>query len=152
MSRFYSVSIDNGAVTAATDLFELTAATNIPIRIWGWNISQDTDTGDAAEEVLQLYLKHAVTAGSGGTAVTPSRHVPSDVAASATCNRNVSTAATGGTVVATRGWNIRMPEDHWFTPESAPVFHAGNDPVVLSNSAPADSITVSGYLIFEEIA
>ena len=153
MGRIYSVTFTDVALTAAADLFELTAAADKPIRILHWNISQNTDVGDAAEEVLKLTLIRGVTAGTGGTSVTPATvDDDADTAAGATCNRTVTTASTGGTTVyGPRGWNIRVADDHWFTPETAPRVDAGVDPVVLKMSAPADSVTVSGTLIFEEI-
>jgi hypothetical protein len=150
VGRFYSVTLPETAITAAADLFELTAAADKPIRIWGWNIGQDTDVGDAAEEVLQLQLKRGVTAGSGGSSITPVAMDANGAAASATC-ANRTTAHTSGSILVARSWNIRVPEDFWFLPEVAPVIAADDDPVVLWMSAPADSITVSGSLIFEEV-
>lgn len=151
MGRFYSVTLPETSITAAADLFELTVATDKPIRIWGWNVSQDTDLGDANEEVLQLTLKRGVTPGSGGSSITPSAMVANDTSAGATCT-NRTTAHTGGTILWQRGWNIRMDSEHWFTPESAPVCGADDDPVVLHMSAPTDSLNVSASLLLEELA
>lgn len=151
MGRFYSVTLPETAITAAADLFEITVATDKPCKFWGWNISQDTDTGDAAEEVLQLQLKRGITPGSGGSAITPVAIIENDTAAGATCT-NRTTAHTGGSILWQKGWNIRQDAEHWFTPEAAPVVGADADPVVLWMSAPADSITVSGSLLFEELA
>lgn len=151
MARFYSVTLPETAITAAADLFEVTVATDKPVRIWGWNISQDTDVGDAAEEVLQLQLKRGVTAGTGGSTITPVAMVANDATVGFSCT-NRTTAHTGGSILWQRGWNIRMDSEHWFTPESAPVCGADDDPVVLWMSAPADSITVSGSLLVEELA
>jgi hypothetical protein len=151
VGRFYSVTLPETAITAAADLFELTVATDKPIRVWGWNISQDTDTGDAAEEVLQLTLKRGVTAGTGGSSITPVAMTENDTAAGATCT-NRTTAHTGGSILWQPGWNIRTNGEHWFIDIMAPVIGADADPVVLHMSAPADSITVSGSLMFEELA
>lgn len=151
MGRFYTVTLPETAITAAADLFEITAATDKPVRIWGWNISQDTDVGDAAEEVLQLQLKRGITPGSGGASITPVSMDANGAAAGATCT-NRTTAHTGGSIIIQHGWNIRTVEDHWFIPEAAPTIGADDDPVVLWMSAPADSITVSGSLILEELA
>lgn len=151
MGRFYSVTLPETSISAAADLFEITAATDKPIRIWGWNISQDTDLGDASEEVLQLQLKRGVTAGSGGSSITPVAMDANGASAGATCT-NRTTAHTNGSILIQHGWNIRTVEDHWFIPEAAPTIGADDDPVVLWMSAPADAITVSGTLIFEEMA
>lgn len=151
MGRFYSVTLPETAITAAADLFEITAATDKPIRIWGWNISQDTDVGDAAEEVLQVTLQRGVTAGSGGSAQTLVPMVANGAAAAATAT-NRTTAHTGGSILWQTGWNIRVPLEMWFIPEAAPVIGADDDPVTLTMTAPADSITVSGSILIEELA
>lgn len=151
MGRYYSVTLPETAVSAAADLFEITVAADKPIRIWAWNISQDTDLQDAGEEVLQLQLKRGVTAGSGGSAITPVAMTENDTAAGATCT-NRTTAHTGGSILWQRGWNIRTDSEHWFTPESAPIIGADADPVVLWVSAPTDAVTISGSLLFEELA
>lgn len=151
MGRYYSVQFTAVALTAAADLFELTIATDRPIRIWGWNIFQTTDLGDTSEEVLDLTLQRAVTAGSGGSSVTPVALNDRDASAGTTCNRTVTTAHTSGTVLLRRGWNVRIPEEYWFTPETAPKIDTAADPVTLTLTAPADPITVSGSLIFEEV-
>jgi len=151
MGRFYSINLPATAITEAADLFEVTVATDKPIRVWGWNVSQTTDVGDAAEEVLTLTLKRGVTAGTGGSAQTLVAMIENDTAAGAS-STNRTTAHTGGTIVWQRGWNIRMDSEHWFTPESAPVVGADADPVVLHMTAPADSITVSASLLIEELA
>lgn len=150
MGRFYTVQFSAVALTAAADLFEITCAAERPVRIWHWNIFQTTDVGDAAEEVLSLTIERGVTAGTGGSSVTPVA-VDRETSADSTANRTVTTAHTGGTVLYRRGWNIRIPDDHWFTPETAPTIDSATDPVTLTMSAPADSITVSGSLLFEEL-
>lgn len=151
MGRYYSITLPETAITAAADLFEITVAADKPIKVWGWNIGQDTDVGDAAEEVLQLQLKRGVTAGTGGSAQTLVAMTENDTAAGAT-STNRTTAHTGGSILWQRSWNIRMDSEHWFTPESAPVIGADADPVVLWMSAPTDSITVSGSILIEELA
>ena len=151
MGRFYSITLPETAITAAADLFEITAATDKPVRVWGWNISQDTDTGDSAEEVLQLQLKRGVTAGSGGSSQTVVPMVANGAAAGAT-STNRTTAHTSGSILWQQGWNIRVPAEMWFIPEAAPTIGADDDPVVLYMSAPADSITVSGSILIEELA
>lgn len=149
--RIYSASFSAVALTAAADLFEITAAADRPIEILGWTIFQTTDLGDAAEEVLDLSVQRGVTAGSGGTSVTPvdvgSR---GEVTSDATVNRTVTTAHTSGTVAFRKGWNIRVPEEFFLPPELAVYVDAGTDPVTLTMSAPADSITVSGTIFWRE--
>ncbi len=151
MGRFYSINLPTTSITAAADLFEITVATDKPIRVWGWNVSQDTDVGDAAEEVLQITLKRGVTPGSGGSAQTLVAMTENDTAAGASAT-NRTTAHTGGSILWQRGWNIRQDQEHWFIPEAAPVIGADADPVVLHMTAPADSIDVNAQILIEELA
>lgn len=151
MGRMFKVGFTDITLNGATDLFEFTVAANRAIRIHHWHVTQRSDLGDTNEEVVNLVLKKGVTAGSGGSAVTP---IAMDLSAAAftTVNRTVTTPATGGVEQwGPRGWNIRIPEDHWLTPETAPRIDAADDPAVLWMGAPADHILVSGYLIFEEL-
>jgi hypothetical protein len=150
MGRYFTVQFTAVGLTAAADLFEITCASERPIRVWGWSLFQTTDLGDANEEVLALTLERGVTAGSGGTSVTPVS-MDRESSADSTANRTVTTAHTNGTVVWRRGWNIRIPDEFWFTPETAPTMDSATDPVTLTMSAPADSITVSGLMLFEEL-
>ena len=149
--RIYSASFSAIALTAAADLFEITAATDRPVEIMGWTIFQTTDLGDAAEEVLDLSIQRGVTAGSGGSSVTPVDYGGRGESTSdATVNRTVTTAHTSGTVMFRKGWNIRMPEEFWLPPELYAYVDAGTDPVTLTMTAPADSITVSGTIFWRE--
>lgn len=149
--RIYSASFSAVALTAATDLFELTFATDRPGEIMGWTIFQTTDLGDSAEEVLDLSLQRGVTAGTGGSSVTPVDYGGRGESTSdATVNRTVTTAHTGGTVMFRKGWNIRIPEEFWLPPELYAYADAGTDPVTLTMTAPADSITVSGTIFWRE--
>lgn len=152
MGRYFSVQAAAAATsTNSIDLFELTATADKPIRIWGWHVFQTSDLGDSAEEVLAITLERGVTAGSGGTAVTPAAMDANGGTAWTSCNRQVSTVHTSGTVLLRRGWNIRVPEEFWYTPETAPLITSATDPVTLTLGAPTDAITVGGSLIFEEL-
>lgn len=149
--RIYTASFSAVAVTTATDLFEITCAADRPIEIMGWTIFQTTDLGDAAEEVVDLSVQRAVTAGSGGSSATIVDYGGRGESTSdATVNRTVSTAHTGGTVQFRKGWNIRIPEEFWLPPELYCYVDAATDPVTLTITAPADSITVSGSIFWRE--
>jgi hypothetical protein len=149
--RIYTASFSAVALTAATDLFEITCAADRPIEVMGWTIFQTTDLGDAAEEVLDLTWQRGVTAGSGGTSVTPVDYGGRGESTSdSTVNRTVTTAHTGGTVQIRKGWNIRIPEEFWLPPELYAYIDAATDPGTLTMTAPADSITVSGSIVWRE--
>jgi hypothetical protein len=150
----YSLQFNNVAVTAAQDFFELVAATSRPIKIHAIFLAQTTDLGDAAEEILRvLLIRGHTTSGSGGS--TPSS-VPlrSGMAASVATafEANNTTAATGGSPVTCHAdaFNIRGGWVYVPTPECRIEVAGGERFVVNLPSAPADSLTMSGTLIFEE--
>jgi hypothetical protein len=48
-------------------------------------------------------------------------------------------------------WNIRVPLQQVYMPESRPVISPGNRWTLELESTPADSITISGTVLLEEI-
>ena len=148
--RTHSAPMDAIAVTTATDLFHITVTDTI--KIHELDLSQTTDLGDAQEEVLRFGLYRAVTGGSGGTAATEVQYASGDgdgpTAVVLCANSSISTA---GTLIHIFGWNIRVPFEKVWTPELRPRIDSGEDPVSFRlMAAPADSITISGTLIWEE--
>lgn len=156
MGRLYAVDIAATAVTVAADVIEITPADDKPIAIHGFSILQTTDTGDAAEEIIGLvWVRGHTTSGSGGTSgITPRPLNPSDAAAGFTAESLNTTAASVGTTVNLQrhGWNVRVPLDVIYTPETRPQASQANTTIVLRMAAaPADSITISGCVIVEEL-
>lgn len=155
MSGVYSAQFTGVAVTAAQDLFEVVAGSGKPVVILGWEIGQTTDVGDAAEEILSLVFKSGQsTSGSGGSSVTPvATDTGNTVAASATVEANNTTKASTGTIVThwAGTWNIRVPGEKIFTQEQQIIIAASRRCTLELVGAPADSITVSGTIWFQEI-
>ena len=146
----FGAPMDAIAVTTATDLFHITVTDTVVLH--QLDLCQTTDLGDAAEEVLRIGMYRAVTGGSGGTALTEVPYVDGDdTAATAValgCNSSIS---TGGTLLHIFGWNIRVPFQQIWTPETRPRIDSTEDPIVFRlMAAPADSVTISGTLVFEE--
>lgn len=157
MGRMYSASFAPTAQTVAVDAFELLAPSDSVLKVHEYHIWQTTELGDAAEEVLTVTETRgtgSVASGSGGT--TPDIHPvdDGDSAFGGTIEaRNTTQLAVGsGTleVMMRRGWNVRVPLDVIFTPETRPTISPG-DFWALGVSAPADSTTWGGSIIFEEI-
>lgn len=156
MSRMYAVTFENIAVTAAQDFFELSPADDKPVRIHAVYLSQASDVGDAAEEMLRVTIKRGhTTSGSGGSAFTP---VPLEssagAAAGAAAEINNTTIASAGTAVALHAetFNIRSGFVYIPTPEARPGASQANTTIVVRlEAAPADSLSMSGTLIFEEL-
>lgn len=157
MGRLYQVPIAFTAQTAQIDLFEIAASANKGLRIHEIYIAQSTEVGDAQEEMLTLALKRAsgtYTSGSGGSAPTPVPIDPDDAAAGFTAEVNNTTKASAGTGTITTerlfAWNVRMPLQLIFTPETRPKVKGGEAKVLELTTAPADSITLGGYVLVEE--
>lgn len=152
----HAANFSASAITTATDLFELTPVVDRPIVVYGMNLGQTTDLGDAQEEVLMIGVYRDATAGSGGTAAT--EYVYNNVAAGVTptCQvRILGTASTGGTLIDIIPWNIRVPLEWRPIPEMRPKFSniAAEGPTSTFRliAAPADSITASGVIFWSEI-
>ena len=87
MGRYYVCQFEDVAVTAAQDLFEVAAPSTGIVVIHKWVIFQTTDTGDAAEEILEIETVRgdgSVTSGSGGSTDTPEPIDNGDAAAGST--------------------------------------------------------------------
>ncbi len=158
MGRMHTASFKSIAVTAAQDLFEVLAATGKPCIIHGFSISQSSDVGDAAEEMLVLTTNRgvgSVTSGSGGASVTPQQVDDGGAASSATIERNNTTIMAVGTgsleELEAHAMNVRVPFVFWYPPEMRPIVSPGNRWTLELETAPADSLTMSGTLYFEEI-
>lgn len=154
MGRIYYVDIAPTAITVAADLIELTPADDKPIAIHGFEIFQTTDLGDAQEEIIGLlWVRGHATSGSGGLTPTPRPANPSDAASGFTAETVNTTQASAGTGVnlPRHGWNVRVACEKVYTPETRPQASQGNTTLVLRMAAaPADSLTISGYVIVEE--
>lgn len=154
MGRIYTATFSEIAVTAIQDIFELVAPADAIVKIHRIELGQRSDVGDAAEEILPVQLTSGhTTSGSGGAAVTPVPREFGDAAFGGTCERNNTTQASAGTIVEHHNWawNIRGPFDRVFTPEEMPILSPSRRACIELPVAPADSITMSGTITFEEI-
>ncbi len=154
--RIYEVPFSATAVSAAVDVFEVLAATGKPFVLHEVTIAQSSDYGDAAAEGLSILFKRATgsyTSGSGGSSVTPTKNT-NDVAAGPTaevCNTSQASAGSGSlTTWRAEAFNVQAGYQYLPPPEHRRTFLAA-EAVVVSITAPADAITLSGTLIFEEL-
>lgn len=161
MARIYSVSFEAVAVTAAQDFFEINPAANKPCRFVGLFLSQSSDTGDAAEEILRVSITRipaTFTTGSGGTAITEGTDgawtvkATDQTAAFAAEVNNTTIATSSATIqhIFAYQFNIRTGLELWFPPEVQPEFINGAAGVVRLLAAPTDSLTMSGTLFVSE--
>lgn len=157
MSRMYSVTFSSVAVTAQQDFFEITAATGKPCVVHSIELEQHTEVGDVQEEGLLVTLKRgtsATTSGTGGSqAVTAPPQSSNTGVAGFTADTNNTTKMSGGTITTLRAWawNVRIPFFKVFTPETRPIITPGERLTVELGTTPADSISVSGTMMVEEV-
>lgn len=154
MGRLYTAQFNGVAATAQQDLFEINCPADAIVVIHEIGVFQTTEVGDAQEEGLSLLLKSgATTSGSGGTTPTAVPRELGDAAFGGTVEVNNTTKATGGTIVTHMAWawNVRMPFQHVFTPETRPILSPSRRGTLELATTPADSITLSGYIVFEEV-
>ena len=151
----YTATFSAVAVTAAQDVFEIVSPSNSRIAIRKVIVGQYTDFGDAAAEILSiLIIRGFTTTGSGGSAVVGKNvqghtGAPTTTAVIAANNTTVALNGTGVTLIAdtiniAAGWIYDPP------PEERLIV----DPsvrLVVRITAPADSITMNGTLIYEEL-
>ncbi len=155
MGRVYAATFEAVAVTAQVDFFEITPADDKPVVIHEIRLAQSSDVGDAAEEMLRVKLiRGHATSGSGGSAPTPVPLNEGDAAAGAAVETNNTTIASTGTAVdlLADAFNIRAGWLYVPTPECRPRCGQGASTIVLRlMAAPADSLTMSGTIVFEEL-
>jgi hypothetical protein len=145
------------AVTAQQDFFQIVAPSAASMIIHGWALSQETEFGDAQEEMLRLTTNRgtgAVTTGSGGTTPTATPSIRTSPAFGGTVKANNTTklAAGSGTLTTdleVHNWNERVPYLMIYTPEMRPVVLGGDYWTLELETTPADSVTVSGTIWFE---
>lgn len=152
--RIYRAVMDSVAVTAQQDFFEINSSASRMTEILEVHLSQVSEVGDAAEEGLAiLYKSGQTTSGSSGSSTTAIPTNIGDAAYGGTCEINNTVKATAGTIVthASKNWNIRVPFDDIFVPGTEITLIPSGRFVVQLATTPADSVTVSGYVVIREL-
>jgi hypothetical protein len=160
LGRLYVVQFNAVSVTAQQDFFYLKPAAdkmifleNVTLNVVGGA----ADAGDAQEELLSIEiikLPATVTAGSGGTAPTPTPVQTNDAAAGFTARANDTTkATTSGTALpmAPDGMNSRAGALLLPIPEHRVPCANAQAIVVRLNTTPADALTMNGYAYVREL-
>ncbi len=161
--NFFTVNFAGVAISAAQDLFYLLAASTSRLAICRIEVMQYSDVGDAASEILAYTIKRgtAGTVGSSGSAATPVNvkgHTGAR-AALTTARVNDTTQASGGTQATVLASAFNIQAGLLYAPryereggiDERITVEAGQRLVVSLDSAPADAITTSGFILFEEI-
>jgi hypothetical protein len=156
----YSATFSAVGVTAAQDVFEIAAPSDSYVMIREIRIGQYSDFGDAAAEILSvLVIRNHTTTGSGGSAVTPVNWQPvtGGLTATSTVAANNTTVATSGTTATlisdtmnvAAGWWWEAPRDRQGKVQGLQI--KPSQRLVVRITAPADSLTMNGTLVFEEL-
>jgi hypothetical protein len=155
MGRMYAAAFESAVVAAACDLFEVRAPSNAVVVIHSIVIGQSSDAGDAQAEMLPITVKRATASGSGGSTATPAKLQTGLAAAGSTVEYVNTTRANAGspsgTPMIADTFNAQGGWQKVFTPEERPVLSPGEGIVVGLEAAPADALTMSGTIVFEEI-
>lgn len=149
MGRMYTVQFSDVAVTAVQDLFQIESKI-VPVILHAIYLSQISDVGDAVAENLLIRIARVTDV------VTDDLATVQLDKGDATQNANVAVnettqLITGEEIIHAEAWNIALPFVWLPPPEMRIVGEINNTLVVQLETAPADSITMSGTLYFEEI-
>lgn len=157
--RIYRLPLVATAVTAAVDLAEINPNTSQMLKLLGIRIGQSTELGDAQDEQLPIKLITGfTTSGSGGNAaVTAPPDDVGDTAFGGSCETFNTTQANTGTII-TRvlgTWKVIGGDFLWLpvplVDSPGGIWIPYNTRAVITIPAPADSITISGEVIFGTI-
>lgn len=154
MGRMYTASFAGVAVTAQQDLISILCTAATPVRLHACFIAQSSDAADAQDEQLRIRIQRGMTSvGSGGGTMTPCDIHNTGTAAVSTARINDTTIASAGTITIVHedAFNVRGGWVWMPTPEMRPVCVVSTRIAVGLVTTPADSLTMSGTLYFEEL-
>lgn len=152
--RIYTAQFNDVTVSAAQDLFQLTASTSAAVEVLEVHVSQQTEFGDAAEEMLNIQVRSgSTTSGSGGSTPSMVKLSVGDASAGSSVQANNTTKAntTSNVIHGSYWWNLRMPFDLIYTPETTVVLAPARRLTVELVGAPVDAVDMSGFIVFKEI-
>ncbi|NIT14583.1 MAG: hypothetical protein GTN99_10185 [Candidatus Dadabacteria bacterium] len=149
MGRMFSLSFDAVAVTAVQDLFQIDPTGGVII-IHSVKISQELDVGDAQAEHLRIRLRRVTDAVTDDVNAVKLDNASAAEAANLAINETTQ-LTTGAVNIDIEAWNILQPYLYLPSPEMRPVIAIGETFTVDLADAPADSLTMSGTVVFEQI-
>lgn len=156
----FTVTFENVNVVAVQDLFALLTPASTRLAVCRAEVWQFSDVGDAASEILRLTWKRGATvAGSVGTAATPANVKAWGRAAVTTARVNDTTQANSGTITTLFATAMNIFAGYVYAPRFGAEFDVderitveASQRLVLSlDSTPADALSMSGTITFEEL-
>lgn len=152
--RLYAIAFSDVAVSATQDLINITATANEALKIHYVEFGQKTLTSWEAKGLKLQRVPATVSAGSGGSALTPKPFNPGDAAATFTARANDTTAmTTSGSMelILARDWEF-LNGFFWMpAPEQRPIIKPSQGFAINLPTAPSGSMTASGTVWVEEL-
>jgi hypothetical protein len=152
--RLYSINFDQVAVSASQDLINITATANMAFKIHRIEGGQRTLSSWEAKPLRLIRFPATVTAGSGGSAVTPAKLNNGDAAATITARANDTTPMTtsgSSTILMARDFEFLNGFLVVYTPDERPVIAPSQGVALNLPVAPSASMTASFTIICEEL-
>lgn len=148
----YIASIDGISISAICDIFYLKPPSDAAIVIHEIRLTQETS--ETSEQLPIKVFRTATDNSANGTANTPAPLHVGFPACGSTVRTNLTGAslATETTQLGTQGENVLSGWQWLPVPEDRIVVSpGGNGFVIKLKTAPGAALTISGYMIFEEI-
>lgn len=149
----YVAQIDGVSISAICDIFYIKPASTRAVVIHEIRITQETT--ETSEQLPIKIFRTATDASASGTSNTPAPLMANAFpAAGATVRTNITggSLTTETTLLGTQGDNVLGGWHFLPTPAAQPVLPpGGNGFSVKLKTAPTAALTISGYVIFEEI-
>lgn len=151
MRGVYTATFQGVAATAAQSLFEISAESGTIVEILSAFIGQSTDYGDANAEGLRVSINRLSASGTAVNTLTPRPHDSLDEAFGGVVESNNTTRGTLGVAIMEEVFNIQAGWYYTPTPEERIRSAAGGILEIGLESAPTDSVTLSGRVTFQVI-
>ena len=151
--RTYTINFRAVSISAVQDLCAAYAGASMGIEVVSITLGQVTQTAVEECAISIKRLTAAVSAGSGGSAFTPTLDTDTDAAATFTARINDTSQATGGatTYPHVDVWN-QVNGYQWIFPERARPSCKLSEALVFSlDGAPAAARTCSGSMKIREL-
>ena len=153
--EIFSVVCENVSVTAVQDILAVYAAATKKLQVLGVELSANGQTVVGNYPIRLRYLPATVTAGSGGSAVTPHNVNPDGASPSFTARRNDVTQATSSGTVDILATQFNPINGYYWTPPVG----IGDEPkadlsgafTLSLDSAPAGTLALSATVWVREI-
>jgi hypothetical protein len=152
MGRVYTAVMDAQAVAAVDELFFLQAPADAVVILHEVFISQEVS--EISEQLPVNIFRTATNQAAKGTSNTPAPLHSGDAAFGGVVRTHILTAetlATETTMLFRQAQNMLNGWRWLWTPETRPVLSPSAGLCVKLDTAPSISLTVAGYIVFEEI-